>query len=155
VLGQLAPCDLNADDLCDVVDVDLLTSAGDLTAGTSAAGRPRLDLDWDGDVDFDDLLAWLAGAASENGFGESYRLGDADLDGVVDGFDFIRWNENRFSASGFWSRGDFDGDGFVDGGDFISWNENKFSSIAGVPVPEPGSATLLLLLLGSVVVARR
>lgn len=155
VLGQLASCDLDADGLCDVTDADLLTVAGDLTVGVSAAGRPRFDLDTDGDVDFHDLLAWLTAAADENGFTEPYRLGDTDLDGVVDASDFIRWNENKFSMDAFWSRGDFDGDGFVDATDFIRWNENKFTSIRSVAVPEPTTAVSAWLLLGTVAVLRR
>jgi hypothetical protein len=151
VLGQLAACDLNGDQLCDSLDADLLTAAGNLTIGIPSHGQPRLDLDSNGIIDFSDLLAWLASAATENGFSEPYRQGDANLDGVVDGSDFIRWNENRFSSDGLWSLGDFDGDGFVDGTDFIRWNEHRFTSIGPLVVAEPAAGTLLLWYLLGVV----
>jgi hypothetical protein len=57
-----------------------------------------------------------------------YLIGDANLDGFVDGLDFIVWNENRFTAEAAWCSGDFNADGFVDGMDFILWNENKFQA---------------------------
>ena len=65
--------------------------------------------------------------------------GDANLDGVVDGSDFNRWNSNKFTSNGTWKNGDFNCDGFVDGSDFNSWNANKFSSLDTTVVPEPSS----------------
>ena len=62
---------------------------------------------------------WLADAATENGLGSPYKLGDADIDGVVDGQDFIAWNAAKFTSDLLWSKGDFNADGFVDGQDFI------------------------------------
>ena len=57
-----------------------------------------------------------------------YRLGDADLDGNVDGQDFIAWNAHKFTNIAEWCAGDFNADGVVDGLDFIEWNANKFTS---------------------------
>ena len=81
--------------------------------------------------------------------------GDANADGVVDGNDFIIWNENKFTAGTDWLTGDFNGDGFTDGSDFIIWNANKFTSVPleslALLVPEPHSVLLLwggLVLLG-------
>ena len=73
---------------------------------------------------------------------------DANGDGIVDGLDFIIWNENRFSGGTDWTTGDFNQDGVTDGLDFIIWNDNRFTSI-DLPnlVPEPSSAALLLPLL--------
>ncbi len=74
-------------------------------------------------------------------------LGDANLDGAVDGQDFIIWNANKFSSGNGWSTGDFDGDGTTDGKDFILWNYNKFTSVdTSVPVPEPGVGMLYICL---------
>ncbi|MEM8678122.1 MAG: endonuclease/exonuclease/phosphatase family protein, partial [Planctomycetota bacterium] len=55
--------------------------------------------------------------------------GDANLDGVVDGQDFIAWNNNKFSNGNGWEEGDFTGDGIVDGLDFVVWNNFKFQSL--------------------------
>jgi hypothetical protein len=71
--------------------------------------------------------------------------GDANGDLIVDGLDFIIWNENKFTSGHDWSEGDFTGDGIVDGLDFIEWNNFKFTSADGVSaVPEP-SAWLMML----------
>jgi endonuclease/exonuclease/phosphatase family metal-dependent hydrolase len=78
--------------------------------------------------------------------------GDANLDGVVDGQDFIVWNENKFSGGTDFQTGDFNFDGITDGQDFIVWNENKFQSVSHAPlmVPEPTSWALLLLAIGAI-----
>ena len=77
--------------------------------------------------------------------------GDANLDGTVDGQDFVIWNTNKFSGGKSWETGDFNGDGTVDGQDFVVWNSNKFTSVDEiVAVPEPiGWSVGLLLVLGS------
>ena len=58
--------------------------------------------------------------------GNAYLLGDANLDGVVDGQDFIIWNANKFTFTSAWSQGDFNADGTTDGQDFVIWNMFKF-----------------------------
>ena len=105
-------CDFNGDGLCDVSDlssVDGLFSAGDLTAGIpvgqTAAG---FDLNSDGTVNGDDLDAWLAQAATENGFGSPYLDGDSNLNGMVDFPDFISLS-NGFTGALEWTAGNFDG----------------------------------------------
>ena len=78
--------------------------------------------------------------------------GDANLDGVVDGLDFIEWNTDKFTANAEWCAGDFNADGFIDGLDFIIWNDNKFmSSSDRSAVPEPATHVIAVLagLLGS------
>jgi hypothetical protein len=87
-------------------------------------------------VDGDDLDVWLAVAASFNGFGSPYRYGDANLDGTVDGQDFIEWNIHKFTNVAAWCSGDFNADGTVDGQDFILWNSNKFMSSDKLVGPE-------------------
>ena len=116
--------DFNDDGLWNSVDIDALV-ADIIGPGTPAT----YDLTGDGNVDLADRDAWLAEAGSINlASGNPYLLGDANLDGVVDGIDFTRWNDNKFSSSGAWSLADFNADGFTDGTDFTLWNDNKFTS---------------------------
>ena len=78
-------------------------------------------------------------------------LGDANLDGVVDGQDFIIWNEHKFMGGTDFQTGDFNFDGITDGQDFILWNQNKFRSLehGAMLVPEPGMAgSLAWLMIG-------
>jgi hypothetical protein len=86
--------------------------------------------------------------------------GDANLDGKVDGADFLVWQNNFGTASGAtWSTGDFNGDGKVDGADFLLWQNNfgadytSTSASVSAAVPEP--ATLTLLSLGALGLIRR
>ncbi len=80
-------------------------------------------------VTFLDLEVWLILAGAINlANGNPYLNGDANLDGVVDGSDFIVWNQHKFTANSAWCSGDFTADGFVDGQDFIVWNQFKFMS---------------------------
>ena len=66
---------------------------------------------------------------------------DSNLDGVVDGQDFMKWNSAKFKSSLLWSEGNFNGDGVIDGRDLLAWNANKFMSSDHVPVvPEPAAA---------------
>ena len=79
--------------------------------------------------------------------------GDANLDGVVDGQDFIAWNDSKFLPGTSWVTGDFNGDGITDGQDFVIWNNFKFSSLPSA-VPEP-DGVISLLLVGLLVVRYR
>ena len=74
------------------------------------------------------------------------KVADANLDGVVDGQDFILWNMGKFTSTLAWNGGDFNGDGVADGQDFILWNANKFTASDGIQrVPEPASWALVLV----------
>ncbi len=116
--------DFNDDGVYDVWDIDALV--GEIVAATN---NPAYDLTGDGLVDLLDRDAWLAEAGSVNlPSGGAYLLGDANLDGVVDGQDFIAWNSHKFQSTARWQDGDFNADGFVDGQDFILWNSHKFQS---------------------------
>ncbi len=53
-------------------------------------------------------------------------LGDANLDGVVDGQDMIAWGRHKFTFNSNWCDGDFTADGMIDGQDFIEWTNHKF-----------------------------
>ena len=135
------PADFNADGYVDCTDVDQLTAAI-----VSGSAQTWFDLDDNGSVDQADLAEWLALAGAENlDSGSAYLAGDINLDGLVDGADFLIWNANKFMPSDSWCQGDLNADGTIDGGDFLVWNNTKFQSSDGIAaVPEPGGAFLLL-----------
>jgi hypothetical protein len=84
-----------------------------LVADTLVKARARTDDEWS--------------ALSEALWHQNLRLaGDANVDGVVDGFDFNIWNANSFRTDALWAHGDFNADGLVDGSDFNIWNDNRF-----------------------------
>jgi len=74
--------------------------------------------------------------------------GDANLDGVVDGADYVLWRKNA-NASGGWREGDFSGNGVVDSADLDIWRANFGAGTAGGSalgagaVPEPCSYILV------------
>ena len=128
----VASGDFNNDGQFDCDDIDALV------AEIAGGGSDLLfDLTGDGSVDLLDRDAWLAVAATANGLPSAYLIGDANLDGFVDGLDFIVWNDNKFTNVPAWCAGDFNADGFVDGLDFILWNENKFQSSAAARASAP------------------
>jgi len=72
--------------------------------------------------------------------------GDANLDGTVNGDDLLRWQANLFSGDEF-VQGDFNLDGTVNGDDLLIWQAHLFDTVpipATAPIPEPGTAVLLL-----------
>ena len=89
----------------------------------------QFDLTGDGSLDNADMLQWIS-----NG---EFLPGDADLDGEVNGNDFLTWNAHKFQSVDSWCDGDFNTDGFVDGQDFLVWNAFKFQSADVSAVPEP------------------
>ena len=99
--------DINQDGTWDCLDVDALSA--EIAAGTNNAA---FDLSQDGIVDASDLDAWLSEAGSMNG--TTYLGGDANLDGAVNGSDFLIWNQFSFMAGNGWCGGDFNGDGVTD-----------------------------------------
>ncbi len=116
--------DFNFDSLINGVDVDLLAAAI-----ASGLNDPAFDLNGDSILDGSDLDQWLMLAGTHQlGAGKSFLRGDANLDGIVDGLDFIAWNAHKFTADTAWTHGNFDADGNIDGQDFIIWNANKFQS---------------------------
>lgn len=142
-------CDFNGDAFCDIADINLQLAEGPVADGvpTILGENEVFDLDGDGEISFADVEKWLAAAALKNGWESPYRLGDANLDGVVDTSDFNLWNANKFTGSLAWDTGDFNGDGAVDASDFNLWNANKFLSSDGTAVPEPSTASMLLVCL--------
>ena len=107
----------------------------------------------DGFVNLDDRDAWLTLAGEHHTTsGLGYLIGDANLDTIVDGLDFIEWNLNKFTSLAAWTGGDFNADGVVDGLDFIEWKNNRFRS-ANDPSAVPEPSNLLLAWLGLVTLA--
>ena len=142
-------------------DGDLALHCSDIDALVAelASGGMDLQFDLNGDalVNLDDLDQWLADAGELN-VGAGYLYGDANLDGAVDGQDFVAWNAHKFTATPSWCDGDFNADGLVDGQDFIIWNSNKFmaSDVSHAMVPEPSSAAWALFAgLGLLATRRR
>lgn len=93
--------DFNGDMMIDCLDVDDLVA--EIVDGTNGAS---FDLTGDGIVDGADLTEWLAQAGAANLMsGNSYLLGDANLDGNVNGQDFVVWNTNKFTSVSAWCSG--------------------------------------------------
>ncbi len=150
---ELPSGDFDGNGLYECADVDALTA--DIAAATNT---PVYDLTGDALVDLADLDAWLTEAGQANLSSQNaYLYGDADLDGVVDGSDFIVWNAHKFTQVAAWCSGDFNADGVVDGVDFIAWNAHKFTSadVGASPVPEPGAAGILAMVLWGAGTCRR
>ncbi|MGB0716872.1 MAG: hypothetical protein ACPGXK_13400, partial [Phycisphaerae bacterium] len=122
--GSAVTPDFNGDGANDCADLDLLSA--EISAGTN---DPTFDLNGDGVVNTADLASWQSEAGDSN-LGASYLSGDFNLDGVVDGLDFIIWNASKFTTNPAYCSGDANADGLVDGQDFIIWNANKFSASA-------------------------
>jgi hypothetical protein len=152
------PCDFNMDTMCNVADLDLMFQEGPIAGGVPVTPgvNDQFDLNGDDQISLADRDVWLADAATLNELGSPYKLGDATLDGIVDGLDFIEWNEDKFTSNLLWSSGNFNGDEVVDGLDFIEWNNNKFTSSDGIAVvPEPAAAAFFVIALAGVAVVFR
>ena len=144
--------DFNDDMVIDGADIDLLTM--DVANGTN--NTAMFDLNGDGSVNYDDVVQWLADAGAANLLSMNpYLIGDANLDGTVDGQDFVIWNGNKFTTTGKWTQADFNADGNTDGQDFILWNGTKFTSADALAVPEPQTSALVGLLCAAVGLRRR
>jgi hypothetical protein len=138
VTGMGFSGDFNTDGALDCGDINILVNA--VASGSMSS---TYDVNGDGQINVQDVHQWITGI-------KGTLVGDANLDFVVDGQDFIAWNNNKFTSIAAWCSGDFNADGVVDGQDFIAWNNNKFLSADSSSIPEPGCgmAGLVLLLIG-------
>ncbi len=138
------PGNFDGNGLYQCADVDALVAQI-----VASSNTPLFDITGDGFVNADDLTLWLAEAGDANLASHNpYLRGDANLDGDVDGSDFIIWNAHKFTSTAKWCSGDFNADGNVDGSDFITWNSNKFTSADGSTiVPEPLASGYLKLIM--------
>ena len=140
------------------VNQDGMTDAGDIDDMYANFGSDDwyYDLNVDGTTDAADVDLLI-----ESIFGTF--AGDANLDGIVDGADFLIWNDHKFTTGTDWMSGDFNGDGQTDGLDFLVWNEHKFQEGGGClgalpPLPSPVSVpepTTAMIAIASLFLARR
>ncbi len=104
-------------------------------------------------------LEELEAVRLENIEGGGFTPGDFDKDGVVDGNDFLLWQQGFPTASGATqAQGDANGDGAVDGDDFLIWQQNFGSSgggSGGAAVPEPAALWLLFVAVAAILGSRR
>ncbi len=129
VSGVTVTGDFNNDGNWDCDDINALSA--EVAGGTNNAS---FDMNGDGLVTLDDITGsggWLTVGGANNADatgGNPFLNGDANLDGSVDGQDFLVWNDGKFTSNNAWCDGDFNADGDVNGGDFLIWNGNKFLS---------------------------
>ncbi len=79
---------------------------------------------------------------------------DFNLDGIVNGGDFLIWNGGYGTPMADWIDGDANGDGIVNGQDFLIWNAN-YGDTSSAPRSTPEPASLVLLALGGMAILRR
>ena len=139
-------CDLNEDNRCDLVDLQLLMSVGDLVEGVNLLTEfdKKRDLNEDAIIDGADLDQWLADAARKNSVDRYFR-GDANLNGRFDTSDLtqvfqVGQYEDGVPDNSSWTSGDWNGDRDFDSGDLVAaFMENGFERATVVRVPEPSS----------------
>ena len=135
--------DFDGDGTLDCDDINLLN-----TEAVMGGHNLSYDLDGNGQVNHGDVTMWIEDL-------KQTLIADANLDGEVDGQDFVAWNNHKFTSSTNWCDGDFNADGVVNGQDFVEWNDRKFTSADGFAVPEPAGIALAWLLTAFVALMRR
>ena len=151
-------CNFDNDNECDLFDVNLLLSQGNLLDGVPVSpANGRFDINDDNTIDEADLSRWLENAAVGDGFSSAHQRGDTNLDRDVDITDFNRLAAH-FEPNGMdvfaenWHHGNFDGDGDIDITDFNLLASNFApSGYATSAIPEPSTmllASLALILVG-------
>ena len=144
-----------ADVVCDVADINQMFEEGNLKAGvTTTVVNNRLNLIDDDTLDTADITEWLSQAATENGYGSPYVLGDIDLDHDVDTADLTRMIADFTGAPGT-GKNWLTGDGDVDSADLTTAIINFTGARnAAAAVPEPSGLLLLVLAVGCLAAAR-
>lgn len=152
-------CDFNADDSCNLADINLMYAEGNLVAGVpTTMDSKRFDLVDDAEINGADITAWLAEAGFQNGYDSPYRRGDSDglnskspetRDVDITDFNSLAGNFDPIgnnAAANLWHAGNFDGDDDIDITDFNSLAGNFAPTIYGgnQTIPEPTSIMLLL-----------
>ncbi len=120
-------------------------------SGGGMSSRTLTDGDWDSWT-FSPTFNFAAFAENPVAAAAPGPAADFNLDGKVDGADFLIWQRGFGIASGaMLAQGDADGNGTVDGNDLQLWSAEfgltaavGSASIAGATVPEPSSIGLLL-----------
>ena len=144
--------DFNRDGEIDGNDIDLLATRSREDAliefDVHREARPFdlsnniLDLNNDNFLNDVDRQLWLTHVADTT-------TGDSDLDGDVDFEDFLSLANNFGMSPSSWSQGDYDGNNETNFLDFLALADNFTNASVPhlVPVPEPSSALLALLLV--------
>jgi hypothetical protein len=158
-LGEISPeidavadvrmvCDLDGDDVAGHDDYDAMQAA--IGSAWSDPGYvPTADIVADGLVDGDDWQAFL------DAWTALYVVGDANLDGWVDGTDLGLMSGAWGSTDGSWRVGDFNGDRTIDGTDLGLMSGNWGAGGGGSPpVPEPATAASALVGLALLMAGR-
>lgn len=134
----------------DIKDLDALIAAQDSISLVDSmdSAQDMHDLNGDGLIDFLDVEMWI----THPGFLDS-ALGDFDVDGDVDSDDRLIWESNYAMTNASYGDGDANFDSVINGRDFLIWQQNFTGALlvaANAAVPEPGTVVLLgigLLLL--------
>ena len=151
--------DFNGDSAWNCLDIDMLT-----TAIAASSSDLSFDMNNDSVISSADVLdptsGWLAVGGANNpsltSGGNAFLQADGNLDGVVNGADYLIWNANKFTSNSNWCSGDFNFDGFVNGADYLIWNANKFMSSDAIhAVPEPSTTLFIWLMAPCFVLVRQ
>jgi hypothetical protein len=146
VFSALGSAGFNSTGFKDYISIEILgPCVDDGSPGSSCAAGDRLTttIQWLGAYSGKGRIAELAPSGSPTSL--NYDLyagsvtrsaipGDANLDGVVDGTDYITWLSNVGSSNTRWQDGDFNDDNIVDTADLYI-----------LQVPEPTGAMLVIL----------
>ena len=156
------PCDVNADTVCDVADINQIFAQGDLVAGVASVLGNSANLNGDSLINSADIDVWLDSAARFNGYTSPYKRGDADDLGriapakrSVDITDFNALllnfspiDDGNPTNGPFWDQANFDGDGDIDITDFHVLVNNFVPIGYGgsmTSIPEPGGLLLVAI----------
>lgn len=117
----------------------------DYQDGSSGSfGQPNVWSSGSGVQDLSSLRNWLT-------------TGDVNLDGAVDGADFLAWQRGVGMANPSYTNGDLNGDGAVNGADLTVWRGafGTPASVSVATVPECGAILLALLGCAGTALAQR